>query len=94
MAKPEVLEIVDVHPGTTAELEEAYTVHKLWRADDAAAFLARVGPGVGGIATNGIAGTKGVPLAAGDVLPPDLGGSATTAEITARVCSLLAGSNA
>jgi hydroxypyruvate reductase len=64
MAKPEVLEIVDVHPGTTAELEEAYSVHKLWLADDADAFLARIGPGVRAIATNGIAGTKGVPLAA------------------------------
>jgi hydroxypyruvate reductase len=64
MAKPEILEIVDVHPGTTAELEEAYVVRKLWLADDADAFLARVGPGVRGIATNGIAGTKGVPLAA------------------------------
>jgi hydroxypyruvate reductase len=64
MEKPEVLEIVDVHPGTTAELEEAYTVHKLWLAGDADAFLARVGPGVRGIATNGIAGTKGVPLSA------------------------------
>ena len=63
MAKPEVLEIVDVHPGTTAALEEAYTVHKLWLADDPKAFLERVGPGVRGIATNGIAGTKGVPLA-------------------------------
>jgi lactate dehydrogenase-like 2-hydroxyacid dehydrogenase len=62
MDKPEILEIVDVHPGTTAELEEAYVVHKLWLADDAAAFLARMGPGVRGIATNGIFGTKGVPL--------------------------------
>ena len=33
-------------------------------------------------------------LAAGDVLTPDLGGSATTAEVTRRVCALLAGSNA
>jgi len=32
-------------------------------------------------------------LAAGDVLTPDLGGSATTAEVTERVCALLAGSN-
>ena len=32
-------------------------------------------------------------LAAGDVLTPDLGGSATTADVTARVCALLAGSN-
>jgi hydroxypyruvate reductase len=62
MDKPEILEIVDVHPGTTAKLEESYVVHKLWLADDADAFLARVGPGVRGIATNGIFGTKGVPL--------------------------------
>jgi lactate dehydrogenase-like 2-hydroxyacid dehydrogenase len=62
MSKPEILEIVEVHPGTTAELEEAYVVHKLWLADDADAFVARVGPGVRGIATNGIAGTKGVAL--------------------------------
>ncbi|HEX6111983.1 MAG TPA: tartrate dehydrogenase [Geminicoccaceae bacterium] len=33
-------------------------------------------------------------LAAGDVLTPDLGGSATTADVTHRVCALLAGSNA
>jgi tartrate dehydrogenase/decarboxylase/D-malate dehydrogenase len=32
-------------------------------------------------------------LAAGDVLTPDLGGTATTAEVTARVCELLSGSN-
>jgi tartrate dehydrogenase/decarboxylase/D-malate dehydrogenase len=33
-------------------------------------------------------------LAKGDVLTPDLGGSATTADVTARVCALLDGSNA
>ena len=32
-------------------------------------------------------------LAAGDVLTPDLGGSARTAEVTARVCELLRGAN-
>jgi tartrate dehydrogenase/decarboxylase / D-malate dehydrogenase len=32
-------------------------------------------------------------LAAGDVLTPDLGGTATTAEVTARVCELLSGAN-
>ena len=32
-------------------------------------------------------------LAAGDLLTPDLGGSATTAEVTARVCELLRGAN-
>ncbi|MEM7021151.1 MAG: tartrate dehydrogenase [Pseudomonadota bacterium] len=33
-------------------------------------------------------------LAAGDLLPPDLGGSATTEQITERVCALIAGANA
>jgi tartrate dehydrogenase/decarboxylase / D-malate dehydrogenase len=32
-------------------------------------------------------------LASGDVLTPDLGGRATTAEVTARVCDLLRGAN-
>ena len=32
-------------------------------------------------------------LAAGDVLTPDLGGGATTAEVTQRVCDLLHGAN-
>jgi tartrate dehydrogenase/decarboxylase / D-malate dehydrogenase len=32
-------------------------------------------------------------LAAGDVLTPDLGGNATTAAVTARVCELLRGAN-
>jgi isocitrate/isopropylmalate dehydrogenase len=32
-------------------------------------------------------------LAAGDVLTPDVGGNATTAAVTARVCELLRGAN-
>jgi tartrate dehydrogenase/decarboxylase/D-malate dehydrogenase len=32
-------------------------------------------------------------LAAGDVRPPDLGGTATTADVTRRVCDLLRGAN-
>jgi tartrate dehydrogenase/decarboxylase / D-malate dehydrogenase len=32
-------------------------------------------------------------LAAGDALTPDLGGTATTADVTRRVCALIAGSN-
>ena len=32
-------------------------------------------------------------LAAGDVLTPDLGGAATTADVTQRVCDLLQGAN-
>ena len=34
MAKPEVLELIDVHPGTTARLDEAYVLHRLWQAGD------------------------------------------------------------
>jgi tartrate dehydrogenase/decarboxylase/D-malate dehydrogenase len=33
-------------------------------------------------------------LAAGDVFTPDLGGTATTADVTKRVCDLLRGANA
>jgi len=62
MDKPEVLEMVEVHPGTTAELEDTYVVHKLWLAGDRDAFVAKVAPNVRGIATNGIAGTKGLAL--------------------------------
>jgi isocitrate/isopropylmalate dehydrogenase len=32
-------------------------------------------------------------LEAGDLMPRDLGGSATTAQITARICDLLRGAN-
>jgi tartrate dehydrogenase/decarboxylase/D-malate dehydrogenase len=32
-------------------------------------------------------------LAAGDVLTPDLGGKATTKDVTNRVCELLSGAN-
>ncbi|MEM7025370.1 MAG: NAD(P)-dependent oxidoreductase, partial [Pseudomonadota bacterium] len=63
MEKPEVLEMIDVHRGTTEELEASYTVHKLWLADDPDAFVAKIAPNVRGIATNGIAGTKGLALA-------------------------------
>jgi isocitrate/isopropylmalate dehydrogenase len=32
-------------------------------------------------------------LAAGDVRTPDLGGTATTADVTARMCEVLRGAN-
>jgi len=59
MSKPEVLEIVDVHPDTTAKLEQDYVVHKLWQASDPQALVAEVAPRVRGAVTNGIAGLKG-----------------------------------
>lgn len=59
MTRPEVLELIDVHPGTTARLDDAYVLHRLWQADDPQRFLAEVGPRVRAAVTNGIVGIKG-----------------------------------
>jgi hydroxypyruvate reductase len=59
MAKPEVLELIDVHPGTTARLDEAYVLHRLWQARDQQSFVAEMAPGVRAAVTNGIVGMKG-----------------------------------
>src|SRR5918996_1374544 len=59
MSKPAVLEILDVHPGTTAKLERDYALHRLWEADDPKALIARVAPEIRALVTNGIAGVKG-----------------------------------
>ena len=59
MAKPEVLELIDVHPGTTARLDEAYALHRLWQASDQKDLVAEVAPRVRAAVTNGIVGLKG-----------------------------------
>jgi hydroxypyruvate reductase len=59
MAKPEVLELIDVHAGTTARLDEAYGLHRLWQASDQKKFVAEIAPGVRAAVTNGIVGMKG-----------------------------------
>jgi hydroxypyruvate reductase len=59
MAKPEVLELIDVHPGTTARLDRAYLLHRLWQASDRKDFVAEVAPRVRAAVTNGIVGMKG-----------------------------------
>ena len=61
---PEVLELIDVHAGTTARLDEAYGLHRLWQASDPKKFVAEVGPGVRAAVTNGIVGMKGELIAA------------------------------
>jgi lactate dehydrogenase-like 2-hydroxyacid dehydrogenase len=58
MDRPGVLELVEVHPGTTAKLEASYALHRLWEANDAGAFVAKVAPEVRAVVTNGIAGVK------------------------------------
>lgn len=59
MSKPEVLELLDVHPGTTATLAERYQLHRLWQAPDQAAMVAELAPRIRAVVTNGIFGIKG-----------------------------------
>jgi hydroxypyruvate reductase len=59
MAKPEVLELIDVHAGTTACLDQAYVLHRLWQASDPKGFVAEIAPRVRAAVTNGIVGMKG-----------------------------------
>jgi hydroxypyruvate reductase len=58
MGRPEVLEIVDVHPGTTARLEQDYVLHRLWEAADPDALIEQVAPQVRAVVTNGMVGVK------------------------------------
>jgi lactate dehydrogenase-like 2-hydroxyacid dehydrogenase len=64
MTRPEVLELIDVHPGTTARLDEGYALHRLWQAGDQNSFVAEIAPGVRAAVTNGIVGMKGELIAA------------------------------
>jgi lactate dehydrogenase-like 2-hydroxyacid dehydrogenase len=58
MTKPEVLALIDVHPGTTARLEQNYVLHRLWEGDPDR-LVAEVAPRVRAAVTNGIVGMKG-----------------------------------
>ncbi len=51
--KPEILMMGPMMPHVEAALDEAYTVHRLFQADDADAMLAEAGPRIRGIATDG-----------------------------------------
>ena len=59
MSDLDVLELLDVHPGTTARLDADYRLHRLWEAADENAMLAEVGPEIRAVVTNGIAGISG-----------------------------------
>ena len=59
MSKPHVLELLDVHPGTTASLDADYRLHKLWEAGDENAMLQAFAAEIRAVVTNGIAGIKG-----------------------------------
>ena len=58
MTRPEVLELIDVHPGTTARLDRDYVLHRLWEGDQGR-LVAELAPRVRASVTNGIVGMKG-----------------------------------
>lgn len=64
MTKPHILQIGPYPQWDQEPLENAFTVHKLFEADDKAAFLAQVGSAIQGIATRGELGANGALIAA------------------------------
>ncbi len=53
MAKPDVLIRSAIRPNQMQALEQAFTLHRLDKAADPAAFLTEVGPRIRGVVTNG-----------------------------------------
>ena len=53
MNKPEILQIGDYPEWDQVVLDELFTVHRFYEADDKAAFLAEHGSGIRGVATRG-----------------------------------------
>ena len=51
--KPDVLVVWPNRPGAMAELERAYALHHLWRADDKERLLAEVAPKIRAVVTTG-----------------------------------------
>jgi len=64
--KPEILQIAPMMPHVEAALNDAYRVHRLWEAEDRAAFLGEVGAEVRGVATSG---HHGIPIPIMEALP-------------------------
>ena len=57
--KPDVLVVSPTRPKAMAELEAAYSLHHLWRAEDPEVLLAEVGPRVRAVVT---IGERGAPM--------------------------------
>ena len=62
--KPEILCVLPLMPSVMTVLEERYTLHKLWQAEDRGALLADIGASIRGIATDGHAGASAELMAA------------------------------
>ena len=58
MSKPEILLTLPIYEPVLADLEREFTVHKLWLAGDADAFVRTVGGGVRALVTTGIKGAR------------------------------------
>ena len=54
--KPEILALARFYPATLADLEREYTLHKLWTAQDPAAYMKELSGRVRGVVTTGLAG--------------------------------------
>lgn len=64
MAKVEILQVGPYPEWDQGPLDEAFTAHRYFEADDKAAFLAEFGPSVRGIATRGELGANAAMIAA------------------------------
>lgn len=58
MPKPALLMTGPMMPMITAQVEEAFTVHRLWEAKDREAMIASVGPSIEAVCTGGHTGVK------------------------------------
>jgi hydroxypyruvate reductase len=54
--KPEILALARFYPATLTELEREYTLHKLWTAQDPAAYMKERSERVRGVVTTGLTG--------------------------------------
>lgn len=62
--KPDVLLTRPAEPRMLAALDDAFRVHRLWEAEDSAAFLQARGPSIRGLATDGSFGARSDLIAA------------------------------
>jgi lactate dehydrogenase-like 2-hydroxyacid dehydrogenase len=64
MSKPDLLQMGALPEWDEAPLAQAFTLHRLYEAPDASAFLAEIGPHIRGIATRGDLGARADIIAA------------------------------
>ncbi len=60
--KPEILLTVPIYAPVLAQLEQEFTVHKLWQASDAQKFVDAVSGSVRAVVTTGLMGFRDIPI--------------------------------